>query len=812
MKNKSFFKIISAVVMIAALIAAFSLASHADGDFSVTITSVELESNGTKVAVNASIDPGFYAGHEGAEYALMELKAWNGTNIPADAKPVAVNKPDGEELTLTCGFDRKADRYDTFVVAIRDGGGYTALSLPHFVDGIGSLASNTSPEPVYPSKKGLASDDLGDVLLTGSSFTVVDIPVDELLLPGYQTDSEPFVFNGNTYYVRRSALQLLDQKIAVLNGAGVGVYARVYLSGAYRASAAATSSLYYSTAPDGASAYALNTASESAVGYYSAIMDFLAGRYASPSGEHGFICRWIAGAGADTFDTSSRGELTSDEFVESYQRTLRLTYTAVVSVWSEARVYVPVSNAWTAPASAGDLAVKSFLTSLASAVRIGGDIPWNVAISGMASDPSLVSVWTDSRASDSADAEFVTMKNISVLCDFLAGDGLLYNGSTRAVSVTGFAVNSSPDSPGDLEPSASFVYAFFKAQFNDSVDALIWSTARDDAIPVSDPAAEAGSGEQAAAEPDPAVDSGSASGEPPQPVAPARSYLGLYTEDGTRKTIYDVFTKIDAALIADQNYKTGDTAAFALSVVGAADWSIVAPGYDASAVDVRSLIEGMPIMASDIPSNVKTTSTVNFTGGIGTFYPAGADYVELRTSEGPNGTPSPMLYAGLPVNGGAHYSGVACPLVMSVGDVKYISFDIYVEAPLDVASVAVTVLVSGTDSVASQFIGSAAVKPNSWQSVAFRCEDLAKAVETTGGLTVLLSSYDGADHPGAWGVYLDNVVTTGAHKTSFVTMAIRLVIIAVVLVVLFFLVVLILRIRNTRRAKRRRSAQNENGQ
>ena len=804
--KKYIIKLLPILILAAAALTAAVRA--ADDVPSAVITAVELNGSNTKVTVRATVTEEFFAANAESDVFLMEMKAWNGSVLPADSKPVAQTKLSKTEFSLTCGFDVSTDRYDSFMIAIKDGGGYLPVSQPRFVEDASVFSPRESAYPTYATKKGLISSDVSDIVLTGAAQTVLEIRADEIMLPEYAENALAYTYAGNTYYADRAALDALDAKVRALDGANVNIFAEVSLSGVYRGGDGRLASLYYSEAPDGADAYALNTSSESASTSYTAFIDFLARRYGVPGGEDGFIGSWIVGKAANTAAGSARGDLTDEQYIESYQRVLRLTDTAVRSVWKNARVYVPVSNAWNVENGG-----KSFLSSLAACVKLHGDFPWRVAVAAYASDPSLAAVWTDTWATDGEDTKYVTVKNIAVLCDFLAREDIAYNGTARNIAVTDFAVNGSPDSPGDMTPAASFAYAYYKAAFDGRIDALIWSSARDAAYPEAEPqtsssvTGEDGSDGKKDETKDAAADSSTETGETaPAPSAPTKLYFGLYTSAGVKKPVCDVFTRVEADLPSDPNFRSGDAASFALSMIGVPDWKDVAPGYDKTAAVRYNFVESMPIMSSDISGRVKTTSSVGFENGVGTFYSAGARYVELRTADGPKEKKTAVLYAGLPDNFGSSRAGVACPMVMKTSAAKYVSFQIYVAAPTDVASVAVNVALTagGEEKLPALFTGAATVKPNSWQEVTFRCEDLASIADTTDTLSVFVSSYDGLDHEGKWGLMIDDLVTYGAKTSKLLPILGKLIVVALILAVIFAALVFILRVRNVRRIKRKR--------
>ena len=777
----------------------------------VRITALEPDAAGGKLVVNCEVSESYLAANEGKMLYLFKMNPWSTLVINGDAAPLDDVKLKKTEFTLEAGFDG-ADRFYPYVIAEQTTGGYAEISAPCYVDP--ALLAPTPAEgadyPVPATKKGLTSADVGEILLTGAANTVVTQAIDRLLAPTAGSGSIPFIFDGNTYYVSREALDSLDAKVKPLSENGVRIYLQLTLDGAWRGTDENLATLYYTGAADGAEGYALNTASATAVTYYCAVCDFLARRYCDPAGEYGCVRDFVIGLCADTGAKNAAGDMQVADAVFAYHKQLRIADAAVRAIDSRARVYAPLSHNWNSRAndSYADYNVKAYLILLARLASSEGQFPFGVALEARASDPASYSIWDDEAAADSADAPYVTMKNIEVICDFLGSDALLCNGGRRALAVTDFAVNSNPDSPSDMSPCASFAYAYYRAAFNDNIDALIWSVAADETGRVYPAAAPTADGEG-----EPATDAGSkddAEGDGEVlPVQAGALYLGLSNADRTHKQIYEVFRKIDAAVVTDVNYKEGDSASFALSMIGISSWSEVAPGFGKDKVARYNLAEAMPVLASDIPASADYNYVGTFNdGAFDGFYPAGSLFVELRTVENPSGKKSGMLYAGLKTDGGRDRGGITRRLAgVTAADSGYVTFDIFVEAPAEVASatVEVTVGASAADGAATRFIGSATVKPNSWEQVAFKISDVASVAESIDSLSVFVSSYDGLDHVGRWGVTFDNIAFCGSARAGVGSVVKTVFIILIVIFLLVVVAVMALRAYNTHKAKKRRA-------
>ena len=767
----------------------------------VKIVSAELNSARDALTVSCEVSESYLAENDGKQLYLFKMSAWSTLVIQSDAKALDDLKLKKTEFSFTCDYSA-SDAYSPFVVAEQRAGGYAEISVPRYVDPAVQPAEGAGDYPAPATKKGLTSADVGEILLTGAGNTVVTQALDRLLTPTAGSGSIPFIFDGNTYYVSREELDALDARIKPLSENGVRVYLQLTLNGKWRTSEEALGSLYFTEAADGAEGYALNTASKTGVTYYCAVCDFLARRYCAPGGEFGCVDRFIVGLCADTGTKNAAGDMQLSDAVFAYQKQLRLTDAAVRGVDARARVYVPVSHNWNSRAvdSYADYNVKSYLTELASEARRQGDFPYGVALEARASDPASYSVWDDEAAPVDENAPYVTMKNIGVIIDFLDDDAMKYGEERRALAVTDFAVNSNPDSPSDMTPCASYAYAYYRADRSDAVEAIIYSVAADETQRVYPTYQSTADGSGSDAEP--------ADGESAADVRAL--YLGLSYADGTHKQIYDVFRKIDAAVITDVNYKEGDSASFALPIIGITSWADVVPGFQKEEVARYSLAEAMPVLASDMPSSAAYNYVGTFNeGSFDGFYPAGARFVELRTVENASGKLSPVLYAGFANDGGRARSGVTCMLAQPASDAGYVTFDVLVEAPVEVASAHVEVYVGAygsEDGSSARFIGAATVKPNTWEQVTFKIEDLSSVCDRVDSLSIFVSSYDGLNHAGKWGVTLDNVALCGGSSRSVGSVVKTVFIVLIVLFLLVVVAVMALRAYNSHKAKKRRAA------
>ena len=108
--------------------------------------------------------------------------------------------------------------------------------------------------------------------------------------------------------------------------------------------------LYASEYASSVTYYAVNSADSAALGYFNAMLAFLAGRYTRPDREYGFAGSYIIGYQVNSNRYyNNYGESEFDDYMDSYIRLLRSAEIAVDTVYSGARIYVPLANNFTEP-------------------------------------------------------------------------------------------------------------------------------------------------------------------------------------------------------------------------------------------------------------------------------------------------------------------------------------------------------------------------------------------------------------------------------------------------------------------------------
>ncbi len=386
--------------------------------------------------------------------------------------PVAEAKANGTAVTFLLDFDKEDHREFLYgyVLASKTSYGYTPLTRAHYIDNPEAVAHSSKPLPSSNTIKGLEVQYITDAQLLGVGHTVVHAKLNELISEDAD-NSTAFVYGKSKYYIDNSALTLLDYRIKTLTEAGINIYIDFILT----FDRTAPEYLYYPNAEGDADAiFAPNVSNEESAATFAAVMHFLAERYGSNDGGYGFCGRYIIGYEVnDVMGSHNSGFTDFESNLASYASYLRLADLALKSAYSEARVYVSVSNLWNGKNDSADgvFGAKALLLGLSSLLP---DIDFGIAINPYPISLTADKYWLEEKAEDAEDTEYLTMKNIAVLTDFLSSSEMLSEGDTRPVVISEFGISGVKGEDSEALQAASFALAYYTALKLPYIEAFIW--------------------------------------------------------------------------------------------------------------------------------------------------------------------------------------------------------------------------------------------------------------------------------------------------------------------------------------------------
>ncbi len=481
-------------------------------------------------------------------YYLFHLNCSEGS-VPEGARPDAkIKKTTNITLKTSLDYNTPSSKLQSkFVLAVKTKkpGSYTLISTPQFISNPEKLADYNYAFPKASTKKGLQVNPayLNDAVELGVKHTAYNICLDDLIATPEQKNEAagiPFSYNGTTYWFNRGIVEGIDHTLERYHQNQMIVSAILLLRWREDISYLIPSA---ARAP-GHGYYALNTSGDRARNHWEAVFTFLAQRYTP----NRWISNWILGNEVNNYKTYHyTGSTALANNVKLYVNAYRLAYIAIRSVYGKARVYISLDQVWTYLA-AGSHTGKQFLEKFANNWNTYGDMgAFHIAFHPYPAPLEDPAFWTNSRnlAADHINSPCISMQNLKVFTDYVRQK---WGSGTRIIlSEQGFTSKRYGVDVPQLQ-AAAIAYAYYLAEFNDSVDAFILHRHVDHQA------------EQAMG-----------------------LYLGLWSNDGdnsnpatagTKKYAWDVFQKMDTS-------KGKSATKFALTYIGASSWKSIVPGYDA---------------------------------------------------------------------------------------------------------------------------------------------------------------------------------------------------------------------------------------
>lgn len=590
-----------------------------------------------------------------------------------------------------------------------------------------SVAVNNYEYPLFASKKGLAIQLLSDAQLLGASHTVITVPINEYLSVE-ETELE-FKYCDKSYFFLPEKINILDYKIKSYTESGIHVYLNIVLTAPGDDQDDALECLYMAENLSSTATYfAINSRDSDALMYFQSFMSFIADRYTAEAAPYGFAGSYIIG-----YEINSNryynylGESTIENYVDAYETLFRAADIATRTVYSNAKLYVSVSNNFTNPSINNRVTVNDRLDYTVRAVlddleKKMSDIPWNVAASAYASNYNIVDIWDDDNAVSGFGTPYITMANIDVLCEYLSQNEFLYENKKRNIVITEFGVNTDPaDETSLAHQAAAYAYAYYKASSLDMIEAFIYYRH---------------------------VDS----------VAENGIYFGLWSSRPDtlsspyqKKPIYDVFKYIDTD-------RSSEITQGCLQVLGIEKWEDLIGDFSQTSVSKIQKFESAGTVSGDVVKGARKYILFDFAdNSLHGFMPT--DNAGQITSTDASGLlnkdgsvrKATSLLANLVCDGAGGYMGIGryFPSRLNLENMAYASVTIKVEAPVSSQNVK-TMLRLYTDTPDETgktvvYEGTASVSNGSWTTVYFDISELTEKNTFFDGMKIWISDEFGSE-------------------------------------------------------------------
>lgn len=447
-------------------------------------------------------------------YYLVKVNPTKNTPEGVFAKTMKAKK-----ISFTLDTEDKAHVVSKFGIAIKQKGKYKLISKPAYLTNPEKAASNTSAYYTPSSKKGIHG--VTDANL-GAKHTLANINLNDLITT--KGKGEAYVYNGKTYYFTK----VQQSYVSECNESGIAVTMVVFMSWSDKNK----SLIYPSGRTKGKTYYSLNTADEKARETLEAAFCYLGEAF---SKEDCFVSNWVLGNEVNSpADWNYAGNVNLQQYSKIYAQAFQMLSYGIKSSYANARIFVPLDNAWGIPVSQKGWNGKNFLKAFDQALeKECPKLAWNLAYHAYSYPLTSESYAGHQYVTKQSNTPYVTMYNIEVLTKYIKKN---YGSKTRIIlSEQGFTATM-----GAEEQAASIAYGYYKAEFDSMIDAYIIRAQYDNA------------------------------GEVSQGLS-----MGLSTIGKKHREAYTVFKYMDTQNSEKYTKKY-------LKTIGAKSWKSIIPGYSAS--------------------------------------------------------------------------------------------------------------------------------------------------------------------------------------------------------------------------------------
>lgn len=407
-----------------------------------------------------------------------------------------------------------------FAFAIKKGKSYMLVSKPSYIKKPEAGAINTMKRVVPSTKKGMQGAYTSDL---GSKNTLINIELNKMIASN--GGGTPFVYNGKTYYFNEPhpSWDVTDK-----NNAGINVTFVILL----RWDDNCSYLIHPSARVKGKTYYTLNTVESKGRETLAAMFAFLGQTYGQ---KNCYVSNWVLGNEVNAhLAWNYAGNQSLTDYMTSYADAFSLLYYGVKQGYGNARCYISLDHAWNKAVPTAGYSSHATLDAFVSALKKNhSNVKWNLAYHAYPAPLTAPDLWNNTGVTNNVNTTlYITPKNIEILSKYIKKN---YGKDTRIIlSEQGFT-----SSRGQNIQAAALAYTYYKAEFDDMIDAVIFRCEYD------------------------------AQEEVAQGLA-----MGMMDRNGVRKEAYNVFKYMDTPS------STKVTTPY-LSTIGAKSWSSIIPGYSA---------------------------------------------------------------------------------------------------------------------------------------------------------------------------------------------------------------------------------------
>ena len=382
---------------------------------------------------------------------------------------------------------------DGLALATRDvNGNFRLVSEVKPISNPESIAHNKAAVFKGTSKKGLqgityanyeGGSDIVDARNANTKQTLLNLDLSTVVSATPRAGYTAYSYKGKTYYF--SNLNALKKNIQSLNYG----YKQYLYGNSGRTPVAVSLCLLLSYNSEnsylidpaartpGHSYYMLNVREEHARETLEALFLYLGETFGKSDC---YVSNWILGNEINSSRAwNYSGGLDFDTYMECYATAFRMLYTGVKSEKSGNTVSISLDNGWTA--APDTYAGKTTLDTFAQKIQNqNAGIQWSIAYHGYSYPLTKADFWNDyHNTTDDVWTPYISMRNISVLTDYVASLESAYGKSSGSIRVL-LTEQGYSYSAGSWNQAMAIARGYYMAEFNDRIDAFIIRAVIDD--------------------------------------------------------------------------------------------------------------------------------------------------------------------------------------------------------------------------------------------------------------------------------------------------------------------------------------------
>ncbi|MFI4859114.1 MAG: DUF5722 domain-containing protein [Phycisphaerales bacterium JB063] len=455
----------------------------------VGTTAAQAGSGIVSVAANdetVTVTLGEAAGDDGTRTGHTELVALGVHQaLTTDSPAVWAGTPSGQRVVLPRFDDAGNDRlFQRFVLRSREDERVLPWGPGRFADDLAGLNATGTHEPWPSGIKGIQAPLINeDMPALGVSHITDNISIASLIAGYAGPDDDPaftYTVDGVAYAFDPDAVRHKDALYRTMHEYGINVVGIILC---YRAQADSRYSPRFDDAEgqngDGPLYHreadydqmvqritAVNLDTEEGQRAYRAVMGFLARRYTRSDNRYGRLGGYIIGNEVNShWVWHHMGPATPEQVAQQYALQVRLSYYAVRVHDPRPRVFVSLDHFWNArhgedPTHA--MPGRELLERFAQQMKQAGDLPWALAHHPYPEDLFDPAFWEDGTAWLAHDTPRITYRNIELLVDYMRRPGMRYRGEARPIILSEQGFHAGATEASERVQAAAYALAHVK--------------------------------------------------------------------------------------------------------------------------------------------------------------------------------------------------------------------------------------------------------------------------------------------------------------------------------------------------------------